>query len=135
MLLWTPVLRDDQHRHMAVLVVGLNVFCLGVITEDVHAVNIEYSNCTYPFPTRLARVATYDIECLLEMYCNNLDENSVLKSHKCGEGLCLIIEGGSCVTYTVARGSGQTVLVDYFIASSTFFIVSLKLIYVRRITI
>ena len=50
MLLWTPVLRDDQHRHMAVLVVGLNVFCLGVITEDVHTVNIEYSNCTYPFP-------------------------------------------------------------------------------------
>ena len=52
---------------MAVLVVGLNVSCLGVITEDVHAVNIEYSNYMRTGP---ARVATYDIECLLEVNCN-----------------------------------------------------------------
>ena len=57
------------------------------------------------------------------MYCNDLDENMLVKSHKCGEGLCLVIECGGGVTYTVdlTTRSWQTVLVNYFITDSTFF--------------
>ena len=54
-----------------------------------------------------------------------------LKSHKRGEGLGLVIEGGGCVTQATVR-SWQTVLVKRFTTSS---LVSLELIYVRRITI
>ena len=48
-----------------------------------------------------------------------------LKSHKRGEGLGLVIEGGGCVTHTLR--SRQTVLVKRFTTSS---LVSLEMIYV-----
>ena len=65
------------------------------------------------------------LECLLEVDCNkyNIAENFGLKSHKRGEGLGLVIEGGGCVTHTLR--SRQTVLVKRFTTSSP---VSLEMI-------
>ena len=68
------------------------------------------------------------LECLLEVNCNkyNIAENFGLKSHKRGEGLGLVIEGGCCETYSTVS-SWQTVLVKRFTSNS---LVSLEMIYV-----